>query len=312
MKILVTGGAGFIGSQVVDALINRDEEVIIIDNLSTGSEKNINSKAIFYRLDINSGVVEEIFKAGIDIVIHLAAQISVPLSLKDSVSDARSNIMGSLNLIELAKNYQVQKFIYINSAAIFGSPQYLPLDEEHARNPESNYGISKNVVEQYLKISGLNYVSLRLANVYGPRQISGGEGGGISIFINNLLTNSASTIEGDGTQTRDFIFVKDVVNAILCAMEKGDKECFNIGSGQRISINELFNRLSQLTNTAVKPRFAKRRAGDIAHSVFKIDKALEKLEWGPETELEAGLLETMKYGQEKFKKLEPFKELEPK
>src|SRR3989344_1897374 len=312
MKILVTGGAGFIGSQVVDALINRDEEVIIIDNLSTGSEKNINSKAIFYRLDINSGVVEEIFKAGIDIVIHLAAQISVPLSLKDSVSDARSNIMGSLNLIELAKNYQVQKFIYINSAAIFGSPQYLPLDEEHARNPESNYGISKNVVEQYLKISGLNYVSLRLANVYGPRQISGGEGGVISIFINNLLTNSASTIEGDGTQTRDFIFVKDVVNAILCAMEKGDKECFNIGSGQRISINELFNRLSQLTNTAVKPRFAKRRAGDIAHSVFKIDKAREKLEWEPETELEAGLLETMKYGQEKFKKLEPFKELEPK
>jgi UDP-glucose 4-epimerase len=297
MKILVTGGAGFIGSHVVDKLIEKGDEVFVIDNLSTGKEENLNSEAEFYKVDVNSEILEEVFKIEFDAVIHLAAQASVGKSIKDPLHDAKTNILGSLNLIELSKKYGVEKFVYINSAAIFGNPEKLPIDEEHVREPLSNYGISKNVVEDYLRVSGLKFISLRLANVYGPRQIAEAEGGVIAIFTDNVVSGKESLIRGDGEQTRDFVFVKDVANAIICAIENGEG-CLNIGTGEKITINELYKEMANLADCNLEAKHIEERKGDIKESVFQISKAKEVLKWEAETSLQKGLRETIDEAQD--------------
>ncbi|HLC52221.1 MAG TPA: NAD-dependent epimerase/dehydratase family protein [Candidatus Nanoarchaeia archaeon] len=298
MKILVTGGAGFIGSHVVDTLIRRGDTVVVVDNLSTGKESNINPNAEFYKLDINSGILEEIFKGGIDVVIHLAAQVSVTRSLENPSYDALVNINGSLNLINLAKKYGVDKFIYINSAAIFGDPQYLPIDENHPKNPKANYGLSKSVVEDYLRIAKINFVSLRLANVYGPRQTAQGEGGVIAIFSQAFANRKPIYIHGDGEQTRDFIFVKDVARAVICAIENG-LGCFNIGTGKKITLNGLIKIIHAVCGYEVEKKKAPVRDGDIRESVLGISKARDILKWEAEISLEQGLLETIDYERNK-------------
>jgi UDP-glucose 4-epimerase len=298
MHVLVTGGAGFIGSHVVDSLVENGQKVTIVDDLSTGKKKNINQNAKFYQIDINSNIIEDIFKNKVDFVIHLAAQVSVPQSFENPSHDAKANINGSLNLISLAKKYNIKKFIYINSAAIFGEPEYLPIDEIHPQNLKSYYAISKSVVEKYLEISELNFVSLRLANVYGPRQSYHSEGGVVANFVNNIKENKKIIIHGNGEQTRDFIFVKDVVNAIISSLDKGNKDYFNIGTGKETSINDLVKLLVKITGYNGDINTEKKRDGDIKRSVFSTKKAGILLKWRSSIELKNGLINTIEHEKE--------------
>jgi UDP-glucose 4-epimerase len=299
MKILVTGGAGFIGSHLVDALIERGHQVIVIDNLSTGKKENINKKAKFYKIDICSPRIVEIFKKEKPkIVFHFAAQINVRKSIENPLKDAKTNILGSLNVLENSKKYKIKKIIFASSAGVYGEAKILPTSEDYPVNPDSPYRIAKLTVENYLKFYkenfGLKFISLRFSNVYGPRQDPKGEAGVVAIFIDKLLRGERPTIFGDGNQTRDFIFVEDVVSACLKAMEyKGKKEIFNIGTGIETSINELYKIISKLLKAKIKPKYAPEKPGDLKRSCLDISLAKRELEWKPKYNLEKGLQKTI-------------------
>lgn len=301
MKILVTGGAGFIGSHIVDRLIDGGEDVVVIDNLHNENKKNLNKKAKFYKSDICSKDLEDIFKEEkIEKVIHQAAQVSVVTSLKNPKFDAEVNVLGSINLLECCRKFNVGKIVYASSGgAIYGEPKYLPLDEKHPITPISHYGVSKYVVEIYLNLYrglyGLKYTSLRYANVYGPRQDPYGEGGVIAIFSNKLLRNEEPTIFGDGKQTRDFVYVEDVADANLLALEGGDNEAFNIGTGKETSVNEIFESLKEITRGDIDPIYEEERKGEIKQSYVTYSKAKEELNWEPKISLEEGLIKTVEY-----------------
>ncbi|MDA8233298.1 MAG: SDR family oxidoreductase [Clostridia bacterium] len=303
MKVVVTGGAGFIGSHIVDRLIEEGHDVVVVDNLSTGNVGQIRPEGEFYQLDITDAALEEVFaKERPQFVIHHAAQIDVQKSLEDPVLDASVNILGTVNLLNCCVKYEVGKVIYASTAAVYGVPQYLPIDENHPVGPISNYGISKYTPEQYLKVYqemfGLNYTVLRYANVYGPRQGVKGEGGVICIFANKFLAGQAPFIFGDGSQTRDFVYVGDVVKANLAALEKGDGGVFNIGTGVQVSVNELLEQFKLLLGGSIEPVYEPPRAGDIRDSVFDVSRAAEVLDWQSEWSLEDGLRETVKYYQD--------------
>ena len=300
MKVLVTGGAGFIGSNIVDRLIEKNFEVVIIDNLSTGKKEHINEKAIFYETDICSKNIENIFdKENIEVVIHTAAQIDVQKSINDPIYDCKNNIIGTLNILEACKKYKVNKLIYSSSAAVYGQPEYLPVDEEHPINAMSGYGISKHTPEHYIQmyadIYGLNTSILRYSNVYGPRQDPKGEGGVISIFVDKMLDNDNPIIYGDGEQTRDFIYVDDIVSANIAAINKSQNEVYNISCNTKNSINDLAKIINNILNTNYSPIYKKARPGDIRHSVLDNNKALNSLAWKPQYDLEQGLKETITY-----------------
>jgi len=303
MKILITGGAGFIGSHVADRFIELGHDVVIVDNLSSGKRQNINKKARFYEADItDSARLKEIFeKEKPDIVNHHAAQAFVSKSVSEPQFDAKVNIIGTLNLLELSVKNNVKKFIYANSGgAGYGEPVHLPMKEEHSINPLSPYGISKHTAEHYLvlyrHLSNLPYVALRYANVYGPRQDPFGEGGVVAIFTNKLLTSESPAIFGDGAQTRDYVYVKDVVNANVLAAEKKEAEdkSFNVGTGKATSTQEIFDRLNIITGAAIKPVYMQERKGDLKASVLDSSK-LQKLGWKPSYDLDKGLKETADY-----------------
>jgi UDP-glucose 4-epimerase len=306
-KILVTGGAGFIGSHLVDALIERGHKVVVIDNLSTGKKENINKKAKFYKIDICSPKIGEIFKKEKpEIVFHFAAQINVRKSVEDPLFDAKVNILGSLNVIQNflqlpTSNFQLPTFIFASTGgAIYGETKKIPTPENHPANPISPYGIAKLTVENYLRFYkenfGLKFISLRFSNVYGPRQDPKGEAGVVAIFIEKLSKGERPTIFGDGNQTRDFIFVEDAVSACLKAMEyKGEKEIFNIGTGIETSINELYEIISKLLRTKIKPKYAPEKPGDLKRSCLDISLAKRELKWRPKYNLEKGLRETIKF-----------------
>jgi len=297
--ILVTGGAGFIGSHLVDALIERGYKVVVIDNLSTGKKEHINKKAKFYKIDICSPRIVEIFKKEKpEIVFHLAAQINVRRSIENPLKDAKINILGSLNILENCKKFKTQKIIFASSAGVYGEARTLPTPEDYLVNPDSPYRIAKHTIENYLKFYkenfGLKFISLRFSNVYGPRQDPKGEAGVVAIFINKLLKGERPTIFGDGNQTRDFIFVEDSVSACLKAMEyKGKKEIFNIGTGIETSINELYQIISKLLNTKIKPKYAPEKPGDLKRSCLDISFAKRELKWKPKFDLEKGLEKTI-------------------
>ncbi|HHW58009.1 MAG TPA: SDR family oxidoreductase [Clostridia bacterium] len=300
MKVLVTGGAGFIGSHIVDLLIENGYEVVIVDNLSTGKEEFINKKAVFYKKDITDDDLYEIFeKEKPDYVIHQAAQIDVQRSIDDPVFDAKVNILGTVNLLESCRKSGIKKVIYASSAAVYGNPEYLPIDEGHRINPISSYGISKHTAEHYFEVYSqlydLKYTILRYANVYGIRQDPKGEGGVISIFTDKMLKGERPVIFGDGNQTRDFVYVKDVAKANLLALERGDNEVVNISTGKPTSINELVEIMNKIMNTSLKPIYTEPRKGDIMHSYLDNKKALDVLGWRPEYSLEDGLKETIEY-----------------
>ncbi len=300
MNILVTGGAGFIGSNLVDRLIELGHKVAVVDNLSTGFKEYVNKKAIFYELELTSPGIEDVIKEeNITHVFHQAAQINVQKSLSDPVFDARNNIIGTLNLLDYCVQNGIKKIIYASSAAVYGEPGYLPLDEKHPVKAMSPYGISKHTPEHYLKVYkdnyNLNYIILRYSNAYGPRQDPLGEGGVISIFVNRMLTGKPPIIYGDGSQTRDFIYVKDIVSANIAALKRGNGELVNISCNKRNSINDLYEIINDILETNLTPVYKKERYGDIKQSILDNSRAREVLDWRPEYNLHTGLVKTIKY-----------------
>lgn len=307
MKILVTGGAGFIGSHVVDRYLNEGHDVAVIDNLSTGFRSNVNPRARFYEADIcNVGAINDIFeRERPEIVNHHAAQMDVRRSVEDPVFDASSNIIGSLNVILASVKHNVRKFIYISTGgAVYGEPKYLPVDENHPINPESQYGISKHTVEHYLYLyqvhSGLAYTILRYPNVYGPRQNPKGEAGVIAIFIGQMLEGTAPSIYGNGEQVRDYVHVDDVVRANILALNKGDNETFNLGSGTGTTVNRLYSLLADLLSFRQRPNYSAPRIGEIHRIYLNADKAYRQLGWKCEIAIEKGLGLTLEWAREKL------------
>ncbi|MZK52735.1 NAD-dependent epimerase/dehydratase family protein [Clostridium beijerinckii] len=306
MKVLVTGGAGFIGSNVVDELISSNYEVCIIDNLSTGKVDNLNSKAVFYKCDIiNVEALKLIFEIERpEVVYHFAAQIDVQNSLKKPAFDADINIIGTINILECCRKYEVKKIIYPSSAAVYGNPKYLPVDEEHPIEPISFYGISKHTPEHYIKtfcsLYNIKYTIFRYSNVYGIRQDPKGEGGVISMFIDRFLNNRAPVIFGDGEQTRDFIYVKDVAKANVLALRNGDNKIINISTNVLVTVNELFKTMKRIFNSDVDVIYKKSRQGDILHSSLNNMLAREYLGWNAEYDFENGVRETINYYKNLF------------
>ncbi|PTM56716.1 SDR family oxidoreductase [Desmospora activa] len=300
MKVLVTGGAGFIGSHIVDQLLETGHESIVVDNLATGDERFLPKEVPFYRVDIRDEQLFDIVRTERpDAVIHQAAQSSVPFSVDQPLGDADINIHGTIRLLEAARQCGVSKFIYASSAAVYGNPQYLPIDENHPVNPLSPYGISKFTPEYYLRayqdLYGIPFTILRYANVYGQRQISKGEGAVIAIFLERILKGEPLRIDGDGEQTRDYIHVSDIAAANIAALSRAENQVLNIGTGISTSINELVQLLKKVSNKPISVSYGPDREGDIKHSYFDIDGARRHLMFKPKVSLEEGLIQSLDY-----------------
>lgn len=300
MRILVTGGAGFIASHIVDALIELGHEVTVVDNMRTGRMENVHPQAKLHVIDILHDQLEAVFaQASPEVVIHHAAQIDVQTSLQRPAEDAQINIIGTIKLLEHCRTYGVRKLIYASSAAVYGAPEYLGVDERHPLAPISFYGVSKLTPERYIQVFselyGLDYTILRYANVYGPRQDPKGEGGVVSIFLGKLLNEEIPLIFGDGEQTRDFIYVKDIVSANVTSLDKGSRAVVNISSNSQITVNDLLRMMCGICGVPFAPHYAAPRAGDIVHSRLDNGLAEKLLGWSPGYSLEEGLRETIGY-----------------
>lgn len=306
MKVLVTGGAGFIGSHLVDRLVQEGHEVIIVDNLVTGKRRNINRAARFYKLDIQSWRLERVFRnERPNVVMHLAAQMDVRKSVEDPMFDAQVNILGTLNVLQQAVKHGVRKVVFSSSGgAIYGEQEIYPAPESHVTRPLSPYGLSKLCGEQYLsyyqRSSGLQVVSLRYANVYGPRQDPEGEAGVVAIFIQKMLNNEQAVINGNGRQTRDFVFVEDVVEANLAVMGQETQGTYNVGTGVETSVNDLFRILIQHTGSTCKEVHGPAKKGEQARSVIDNTRMRHELSWEPKADLTEGLKKTVEYFRERL------------
>lgn len=292
-KVLITGGAGFIGSHIVEKLLENNYNVIIIDNLSSGSIENIpNSDTLkFYQLNIEKDDLELVFqKETPDYVIHLAAQTSVNFSISHPYYDANMNVIASIKLLELCKKYNIRKFITASSAAIYGNPKYLPIDENHPTEPMSQYGLSKLTMEKYIKLSGIPYIIFRFSNAYGPRQKSSKESGVVAIFNNAMKNNEPINIYGDGEQIRDFIYVEDIANICIKAINSNvENEIINFSTNKGVSLNQLFKVMKSLYNYTLNANYLPERIGDIKNSILSNDKAYNLLKFTNYTKLEKGL-----------------------
>ncbi|MEA2639424.1 MAG: UDP-glucose 4-epimerase [Chloroflexota bacterium] len=298
MKALVTGGAGFIGSHLVDLLVAEGHDVAVVDNLVTGKLRNLNPAARFHEIDIVNPALEDIFREeSPDVVFHEAAQASVKASTDDPRYDAQVNVIGLLNVLEACVAARVKKVVFASSGATYGNPERLPMDEEHPQRPESPYGITKFMAEHYLRYyqldRGLGFTALRYGNVYGPRQDSLGEAGVVSIFIRQLLTEQVPVIHWDGEQVRDYVYVGDVARANLLAATAGDGRCYCIGTGIGTSVNELYRVLCDETGVNVSPRHGPRRAGDLRAARFETKLARAEIGWEPVTSLRDGIRATV-------------------
>ncbi len=318
MTVLVTGGAGFIGSHIVDLLIKNNFKVVVVDDLSSGREENINKQTQFYKLSItDEEKLREVFhRERPDYVSHQAAQISVSLSVRDPLFDARTNILGSLNLLQCCVNYQTKGIVFASSGGtIYGEPEYLPVSETYPFQPLSPYGISKVTIEYYLnfyqKNYNLNYISLRYGNVYGPRQDPYGEAGVIAIFIEKMLKGEIPTINGDGEYIRDYVYVGDVAQANLLAVKnmlklyktiqktKSAKEIelennvFNLGTGIGTSVNELFHLLKEIIKFPHQANYGPPRPGDLRKNILDCQLIKQIWGWQPEVVLSEGLKKTV-------------------
>lgn len=292
-KVLITGGTGFIGSHIVEKLLENNYNIIIIDNLSSGSIENIpNSDTLkFYQLNIEKDDLELVFqKEAPDYVIHLAAQTSVNFSISHPYYDANMNVMASIKLLELCKKYNIRKFITASSAAIYGNPKYLPIDENHPTEPMSQYGLSKLTMEKYIKLSGIPYIIFRFSNAYGPRQKSSKESGVVAIFNNAMKNNEPINIYGDGKQIRDFIYVEDIANICIKAINSNvENEIINFSTNKGVSLNQLFKVMKSLYNYTLNANYLPERIGDIKNSILSNDKAYNLLQFTNYTKLEKGL-----------------------
>ena len=301
MNILVTGGAGFIASNVADAFINEGHNVVIIDDFSSGKQENINPKAKVYRMDIQDSNVENIFRdEKIEVMCHHAAQMDVRRSVSDPKFDASVNVLGFLNLMETGRKYGLKKVIFSSTGgAIYGEQDYFPADEQHPNRPLSPYGITKLVTEKYLffykEIYGIDHVILRYANIYGPRQNPHGEAGVVAIFTERMLKGEQPTINGEGKQTRDYVFVGDVVQANLLALKYNGSNIFNIGTGIETDVNQLFHHIKKLTGSTCEEKHAPAKAGEQMRSVISSQKISEMLGWKPTVTLEEGLKRTVEF-----------------
>lgn len=295
MKILVTGGAGFIGSHVTDGFLHRGHKVVVLDNLSTGRRENINPKSKFYLMDIRSLEVEKIFAIEqFDAICHHAAQMDVRKSVNDPLFDADINVKGSLNLLQNCIKFNVKKFLFASTGgAVYGEQKKFPCNEKHPLQPVSPYGITKLTLEKYLFYYalqfGLNYTILRYANVYGPRQNPEGEAGVVAIFSNMLLQNKQPIINGDGKQTRDYIYVDDVARANIKGIKHKKNNIFNIGTGIETDVNKLFTNINELTGNKAKEKHGPAMPGEQQRSVIDYTNARILLNWKPEISLNLGL-----------------------
>ena len=306
MNVLITGGAGFIASNVADAYIADGHNVIIVDDLSGGYMENVNPKARFYQLDIRSDKLEDIFqKEKVEVVNHLAAQMDVRKSVADPKFDASVNVIGGLNLFECARKNGVKKIIFSSTGgAIYGEQDYFPADEEHPVRPLSPYGITKLCTEKYLfyykAVYNIDHVILRYANVYGPRQNPHGEAGVVAIFCSKMLKGEKPFINGDGKQTRDYTYVGDVVKANLLALKLDKSSVYNIGTGIESDVNKLFQIIRSHLNSSCPEQHAPAKAGEQQRSVISYKKIEKELGWRPAVQLEEGLRITAEYFKNKL------------
>ncbi len=307
MKILITGGAGFIGSHIADKLIEENNEVVIIDNLSTGKKENLNEKAKFYQADIkNFDEIEKIFEQEKpEYICHQAAHASVPESVKDPISDAENNILGSINIFKLAIKHNIKKLIFASTGgALYGDADVLPTPENYEAKPVSPYGVTKLAVEKYLYcfnfLNKLNYTILRYANVYGPKQDPFGEAGVVAIFCQKIVNNEQPIINGDGKCTRDYVFVKDVANANLLALKsEKSQNIYNVGTGIQTDINAIFQNLTKISGQSISEKHGEARLGDQKTSAIDNTKIKQELNWEPKVKLEDGLKMTYEWFKSK-------------
>ena len=301
MKVMVTGGAGFIGSHLVDRLVQEGNQVVVIDNLSTGKRKQVNKKAQFYKMDIRSKRIERVFRKERPlIVVHLAAQMNVRLSTEDPGFDAEVNILGTVNLLEHAVKHGVRKVSFASSGgAVYGEQEVFPAGESHRTDPMSPYGISKLAGEKYLayytNTTGLRHVVLRFGNVYGPRQEPEGEAGVIAIFSKLMLEGGQPIINGTGKQTRDFVYVDDVVESIMATIGEDVQGIFNVGTGQESTVNECYGIIKELTNSSCKDLYGAAKKGEQFRSVLDVKKLREGFDWEPQVSLPEGLKMTVEF-----------------
>ena len=302
-KIIVTGGAGFIASHVVDAYVHAGHRVSVIDNLLTGSRKNLNPKAKFYKADIlNFSLMERIFKKERpEVVNHHAAVVEVAKSLRDPLPTLRTNSMGTANLLSIFGRYgkgASRKFIFASTGgAMYGDPGYIPADDTAPAHPLSTYGLSKLLAEEavdfYSKFHGFNYCIFRYANVYGPRQNPKGEAGVVAIFSSLMRSGIRPTIFGDGTKTRDYVHVNDVVRANSIALRKGNCVIMNIGTGKEVEDNTIFQIVAKAIGFTKKPRYAPFRKGELLRSALQANRAKRILGWKPTVKLTDGVEKTV-------------------
>jgi UDP-glucose 4-epimerase len=303
MNILVTGGAGFIGSHLVRKLLSMGHDVLVVDDLRGGLRTNVPEGARFVCLDINSPSLLDIMDRGrFQAVVHLAAQTRVDVSIKDPYGDTRDNIMGTVNVLECARKTGVQRVVFASSAAVYGDPPEtdLPLSEDYRLSPLSFYGLSKATIESYLRLYhkwyGLDYVILRFANVYGERAEVGGEGGVVNVFAKRAACDLDITVYGDGSQSRDYIYVGDIANGIVCALttEHAD-EVYHLSTGREASLLDVLAELRRASGKELTPNFARTRSGDIYRSVLSNEKARRFLGWEPYMKLKDGIILTYQY-----------------
>ncbi len=295
MKYLITGGAGFIGSHLVDKLIEESHEVTVIDNLSTGKKENLNPKAVFYNIDILDPKVSQVFeKEKPEIVFHYAAHIEARESVKDPLSDAKTNIIGSLNVLENCRKFNIKKTVFASSGGeIYGDATVIPTPENYPPNPISPYGVAKLTIEKYLnsyfKIYGFKFVAARLGNVYGPRQNPNGEAGVIAIFTNKMLKNEDCFIHGEGKQTKDYIYIEDAVRATINLSKIDFVGAINISTSKEISVIEIFNKLKELTGYKKEAQRSDFPTCGFKRGSLSIKKAKEVIDWSPEYDFDKGL-----------------------